>query len=118
MPGSPASLPRWVQGCAELFVELPADEDVKARHERTAFTACTEDIGAFSLFCHVCRLERDRPTLDRTRAEMSPVVLRGDERRSEFTVTERFRDWDIFDRLGRVGVPRLVMSGVPRRALA
>ena len=25
MSGSPASMPRWVQGCAELFAELPAD---------------------------------------------------------------------------------------------
>lgn len=30
---------------------------------------------------------------------------------SEFTVTGRFRDWDIFDRLGEIGVPTLVMSG-------
>ena len=25
MSGSPASMPRWVQGCAELFAKLPAD---------------------------------------------------------------------------------------------
>ena len=30
---------------------------------------------------------------------------------SEFTVTGRFRDWDIFDRLDEIVVPTLVMSG-------
>jgi proline iminopeptidase len=30
---------------------------------------------------------------------------------SEFTVTGRFRDWDIFDRLNEIRVPALVMGG-------
>ena len=34
MSGSPASMPRWVQGCGELFAELPADvQEVITRHE-------------------------------------------------------------------------------------
>jgi proline iminopeptidase len=42
---------------------------------------------------------------------MSPVVYETMNGPSEFTVTGRFRDWDIFDRLGEIGVPTLVMSG-------
>jgi proline iminopeptidase len=42
---------------------------------------------------------------------MSPVVYETMNGPSEFTVTGRFRDWDIFDRLGEIGVPALVMSG-------
>jgi proline iminopeptidase len=42
---------------------------------------------------------------------MSPVVYETMNGPSEFTVTGRFRDWDIFDRLGEIDVPALVMSG-------
>ena len=52
-----------------------------------------------------------RTGLERTFAEMSPVVYETMNGPSEFTVTGRFRDWDIFDRLGEIGVPTLVMSG-------
>ncbi len=114
MSGSPASMPRWVQGCAELFAELPVDvQDVITRHEQTGFTSCPEYTGAVSVFYkrHLCRLAPWPASLERTFAEMSPVVYETMNGPSEFTVTGRFRDWDIFDRLGEIGVPTLVMSG-------
>jgi proline iminopeptidase len=60
---------------------------------------------------HLCRLDPWPAGLERTFAEMSPVVYETMNGPSEFTVTGRFRDWDIFDRLGEIGVPALVMSG-------
>jgi proline iminopeptidase len=114
MSGSPASMPCWVQGCAELFAELPADvQEVITRHEQTGFTSCPEYTSAVSVFYkrHLCRLDPWPVGLERTFAEMSPVVYETMNGPSEFTVTGRFRDWDIFDRLGEIGVPTLVMSG-------
>ena len=114
MSGSPASMPRWVEGCAELFADLPADvQEVITRHENTGFTSCPEYLGAVSVFYkrHLCRLDPWPDGLERTFAEMSPVVYETMNGPSEFTVTGRFRDWDIFDRLGEIGVPTLVMSG-------
>jgi len=114
MSGSPASMPRWVQGCAELFAELPADvQDVITEHEQVGFTSCPEYIGAVSVLYkrHLCRLDPWPAGIERTFAEMSPVVYETMNGPSEFTVTGRFRDWDIFDRLGEIDVPALVMSG-------
>ncbi len=107
-------MPRWVRGCAELFAELPADvQDAITRHERTGFTSCPEYVAAVSVFYrrHLCRLEPWPAGLERTFAEMSPVVYETMNGPSEFTVTGRFRDWDIFDRLDEIRVPTLVMSG-------
>jgi proline-specific peptidase len=114
MSGSPASMPRWVAGCAELLAELPADvQDVIARHEREGFTSCPEYLGAVSVFYkrHLCRLDPWPAGLERTFSEVSPVVYETMNGPSEFTVTGRFRDWDIFDRLGEIRVPTLVMCG-------
>ncbi|MGD0441878.1 MAG: alpha/beta fold hydrolase, partial [Acidimicrobiales bacterium] len=99
---------------AQLFAELPAEvQHVITRHERTGFTSCPEYIGAVNVFYkrHLCRLDPWPPGLERTFAEMSQVVYETMNGPSEFTVTGRFRDWDIFDRLGEIRVPTLVMSG-------
>lgn len=114
MSGSPASMPRWVQGCAELFDELPREvQAVITRHEATGFTSCPEYIGAVNVFYkrHLCRLDPWPAGVERTFAEMSPIVYETMNGPSEFTVTGRFRDWDIFDRLAEITVPTLVMSG-------
>jgi proline iminopeptidase len=42
---------------------------------------------------------------------MSPVVYETMNGPSEFTVTGRIRDWDVFDRLVEIKVPSLVMGG-------
>ena len=69
MSGSPASMPCWVQGCAELFAELPADvQEVITRHEQTGFTSCPEYTSAVSVFYkrHLCRLDPWPVGLERT----------------------------------------------------
>jgi proline iminopeptidase len=49
--------------------------------------------------------------LERTFAELSAVVYETMNGPSEFTVTGRFRDWDVFDRLKEIKVPTIVMGG-------
>lgn len=114
MSGSPASMPRWVEGCLELLAELPSDvREVIERHEAQGFTSCPEYLGAVAFFYqqHLCRLRPWPVGLERSFAEMSSVVYETMNGPSEFTVTGRFRDWDIFDRLGEINVPTLVTGG-------
>jgi proline iminopeptidase len=114
MAGSPASMPRWVEGCKQLLAELPsAVREVIERHEAEGFTSCPEYVAAVSVFYqrHVCRLQPWPAGVERTFAAMSPVVYGTMNGPSEFTVTGLLRDWDIFDRLGEISVPTLVMGG-------
>ncbi len=114
MAGSPASMPRWVEGCMQLLAELPADvRETIEWHEARGFTACPEYLGAVAVFYrrHLCRLDPWPAGLERSFAEMSPVVYETMNGPSEFTVTGRFRDWDVFDRLGEIGVPTLITGG-------
>ena len=114
MSGSPASMPRWVEGCMELLAQLPADvREVIERHEALGFTSCPEYLGAVAVFYqrHLCRLQPWPAGLERSFAEMSPVVYETMNGPSEFTVTGRFRDWDVFDRLGEITVPTLITGG-------
>jgi len=114
MAGSPASMPRWVEGCQELLAELPADvREVMASHEARGFTSCPEYVAAVSVFSkrHLCRLQPWPAGLERSLAEESRVVYETMNGPTEFTVTGNFRDWDIFDRLGEIKVPALVMGG-------
>ena len=82
-------------------------------HEAAGFTSCPEYLGAVAVFYqrHLCRLQPWPAGLERSFAEMSPVVYETMNGPSEFTVTGRFRDWDVFDRLGEIRVPALVMGG-------
>ncbi len=114
MAGSPASMPRSVAGCQELLAELPAEvREVIERHEARGFTSCPEYVAAVSVFYrqHLCRLQPWPDGLERTFAEMSAVVYETMNGPSEFTVTGRIRDWDVFDRLKDIKVLTLVMGG-------
>jgi proline-specific peptidase len=114
MSGSPASMPRWAEGCRELLAELPFDvRETIARHEAAGYTSCPEYLGAVTVFYqkHLCRLQPWPSGLERSFAEMSPVVYETMNGPSEFTTTGRFRDWDVFDRLGEIDLPALVMGG-------
>ena len=114
MAGSPASMPRWVQGCQELLAELPAEvRQVIDSHEANGFTACPEYAAACLVFYkrHLCRLEPWPAALERDFGEMSRVIYETMNGPSEFTVTGRIRDWDIFGRLGEIKVPTIVMGG-------
>ena len=112
--GSPASSLRWVEGCKELFADLPDEVQAVIRyHEEKGFTSCPEYLGAVSVFYkrHLCRLDPWPSSIERSFAEMSQIVYETMWGPSEFTCTGRLRDWDVFDRLGEIRVPTLVMGG-------
>ena len=114
MAGSPASMPRWVEGCMQLLAELPDDvRNVIEEHEKNGFTSCPEYLGAVAVFYqrHLCRLQPWPAGLERSFDEMSSVVYETMNGPSEFTVTGRFRDWDVFDRLAEIRQPTLVTGG-------
>jgi proline-specific peptidase len=114
MAGSPASSLRWVEGCKELVADLPDEVQAVIRdHEAKGFTTCPEYIAAVSVFYrrHLCRLDPWPASLERTFAEMSQTVYETMWGPSEFTCTGRLRDYDVFDRLGEIRVPTLVMGG-------
>ena len=112
--GSPASIPRWIEGCNELLAELPASErEILARHEASGFTACPEYQGALVTFYrrHVCRLDPWPEGLERSFLEIGADVYETMNGPSEFTVIGNFKDWDVLERLGEIRVPTLILSG-------
>ena len=87
--------------------------EVIERHEAAGYTSCPEYLGAVALFYqkHLCRLQPWPAGLESSFAEMSPVIYETMNGPSEFTVTGRFRDWDVFDRLDEIDRPALIMGG-------
>jgi len=114
MSGSPASTRRFLEGCADLVADLPEDvQTVIRHHEVKGFTSCPEYVAAVSVFYrrHMCRLDPWPDAMERSFAEFNPAVYETMWGPSEFTCTGRLQDWDVFDRLGEIRVPTVVMGG-------
>ncbi|HEX4661259.1 MAG TPA: proline iminopeptidase-family hydrolase [Streptosporangiaceae bacterium] len=112
--GSPASMIRWVEDCAELLAAQPAEvRQVISEHEEAGFTACPEYQAAILGFYreHVCRLTPWPAGLERSFAEAGYAVYNQMNGPSEFTVTGTLKTWDVMDRLGEIGVPTLLVGG-------
>lgn len=112
--GSPASMIRWVEDCAELLAAQPAEvRQVISEHEEAGFTACPEYQAAILGFYreHVCRLTPWPAGLERSFAEAGYAVYNQMNGPSEFTVTGTLKTWDVMDRLGEIGVPALLVGG-------
>ncbi len=112
--GSPASMIRWVEDCAELLSAQPAEvRQVISEHEEAGFTACPEYQAAILGFYreHVCRLSPWPAGLERSFAEAGYVVYNTMNGPSEFTVTGTLKTWDVMDRLGEIRVPALLVGG-------
>jgi proline-specific peptidase len=112
--GSPASMIRWAQDCAELLAAQPDEvRRVIGEHEAAGFTACPEYQAAILGFYreHVCRLTPWPAGLERSFAEAGYAVYNHMNGPSEFTVTGTLKAWDIMDRLGEITVPALLVGG-------
>jgi proline-specific peptidase len=112
--GSPASMIRWVEDCAELLAAQPAEvRQVISEHEEAGFTACPEYQAAILGFYreHVCRITPWPAGLERSFAEAGYAVYNQMNGPSEFTVTGTLKTWDVMDRLGEIGVPTLLVGG-------
>jgi L-proline amide hydrolase len=99
-----------------LRADLPADvEATLRRHEAAGTTSDPEYTAACEVFYrrHLCRLDEWPAEVVRTfeLLEADPTVYHTTNGPSEFHVIGSFRDWSALDRLYRVQVPALVISG-------
>lgn len=112
---SPASMRMWLAAANELREQLPADvQATLLKHEEAGTTDSEEYVAATRVFYdrHVCRV----PWTDevaRTFAAMDedPTVYLTMNGPSEFHVVGTLKDWTIIDRLDRIAVPALLISG-------
>ncbi|WP_241837776.1 proline iminopeptidase-family hydrolase [Streptomyces sp. CB03234] len=111
-----ASSRTYREEVGRLLSELPQDiREPIERHEAAGTTGSPEYQAAVRVFYgrHVCRARPVPPGLLRTLAymEANPAVYETMMGPSEFSMTGTLRDWDIRDRLDRVEVPLLLVSG-------
>jgi L-proline amide hydrolase len=112
---SPASMQLWVQEANRLRADLPPDvQATLLRHEAAGTTESEEYNAAVRVFYdrHLCRVPWP-PELETTFAAIAedPTVYHTMNGPSEFHVIGTIRDWSIIDRLDRIAVPTLLISG-------
>lgn len=113
---APASYPVWRREMRVLRAALPPDVDATLRrHERDGTTGSAEYYEAARVFetRHVCRLDPWPREYRASNLEMAdnPTVYHAMNGPTEFHVVGSLRDWSIEDRLARIDVPTLVLSG-------
>jgi L-proline amide hydrolase len=113
---SPASMELWVQEANRLRADLPPDvQATLLRHEAAGTTSTDEYNAAVRVFYdkHVCRVNPWPPEVQRTFDAMgtNPTVYMTMNGPSEFHVIGTLKSWSIIDRLKRIEVPVLLISG-------
>ncbi|MHA4968331.1 proline iminopeptidase-family hydrolase [Pseudomonas extremorientalis] len=113
---SPASMALWSEAANELRQALPADvQATLQRHEAAGTTSSAEYRAASDVFYarHVCRIQPMPAEVARTFAaiDADPTVYHAMNGPTEFHVIGSMRDWTIIDRLPRIQVPTLLISG-------
>ncbi len=113
---SPASMHTWISEANRLRSELP--EDVQATliaHETAGTTSSAAYKAASDVFYdrHVCRVKPKPDDVARTDAwlERDPTVYHTMNGPNEFYVIGTMKDWTIVDRVDRIAVPTLLVSG-------
>lgn len=119
---SPASMPLWLAGCAELRAQLPpAVAATLDAHEAAGTTSSPEYLAAVDVFNarHVCRLDPWPAEVTATFAQIDadPTVYHAMNGPNEFHVIGSLREWSVVERLGGVGVPTLVVAGAHDEAV-
>ncbi|QPC88759.1 proline iminopeptidase-family hydrolase [Mesorhizobium sp. NBSH29] len=113
---SPANMRTWVAEANRLRRELPQDaQDTLTRHENAGTISDPEYVTASRVFYdrHVCRVVPWPPEVARTFAAIDEdnTVYRNMNGPTEFHVIGTLKDWTIEDRLHRIDVPSLMISG-------
>ena len=112
---SPASMVTWVEEANKLRAALP--EDVQAallRHEKAGTTSDPEYVAATRAFYdrHLCRVQWTTGVTESfAQIERDPTVYHTMNGPSEFHVVGTLKHWSIVDRLDRIEVPVLLISG-------
>jgi L-proline amide hydrolase len=113
---SPASMQLWRAEAGRLRSELPADvQEVLLAHEAAGTTDHPDYRAAEKVFNnrHVCRVVPNPPEVEATHASIDtdPTVYHTMNGPNEFHVIGTLKDWTIVDRLDRIAVPTLLVSG-------
>jgi L-proline amide hydrolase len=113
---SPASMALWVREADRLRAALPPEvQQTLLRHEAAGTTDSEDYARAVRVFYdrHLCRLDPWPDSLNRSFAAMQadPTVYQTMNGPSEFHVIGSLRSWSIIDRLDRIAVPVLLISG-------
>lgn len=120
---SPASMDLWVSEANRLRELLPPQvQATLLAHEAAGTYDDPEYQAAVQVFYdrHVCRVVPNPPEVVATFAAMAadPTVYLTMNGPTEFHVIGTMRDWSIIDRLDRITVPTLVVSGAHDEATA
>jgi len=113
---SPASMALWREAAAGLRAELPVEVQAALdRHEAAGTTDSAEYRAASQVFYarHVCRVQPLPVEVARTFAaiDADPTVYHAMNGPTEFHVIGSLRDWSVIERLERIQVPTLLISG-------
>jgi L-proline amide hydrolase len=113
---SPASMALWVEEADRLREALPAEvQQTLLRHEAAGTTDSPDYAKAVRVFYdrHLCRLDPWPEALNRSFVWMQedPTVYHTMNGPSEFHVVGSLKTWSIVDRLDRIAVPVLLISG-------
>jgi len=113
---SPASIPLWVSEANRLREQLPPEvQRTLLEHEEAGTTDHPDYRAAEKVFNdrHVCRVVPNPPEVAETFAaiEADPTVYHTMNGPNEFHVVGTLRDWTIVDRVSRIAIPTLLISG-------
>jgi L-proline amide hydrolase len=113
---SPASMELWVSEADRLRADLPPEvQATLLRHEAAGTTSDPEYTRAEQVFYdrHVCRIVPNPPEVAASFAaiEADPTVYHTMNGPSEFHVIGTLRSWSVVDRVDRIAVPTLVVTG-------
>lgn len=113
---SPADMSTWLLEVNRLRQLLPIEvQQTLLKHERAGTLTSTEYFEAARVFYdrHVCRVTPWPDEVARTFAQIDadPTVYHAMNGPTEFHVIGSMKDWSITDRLPRIKVPTLLISG-------
>lgn len=113
---SPASMELWIAEANRLRSLLPPDvQATLTAHEQAGTTSSPAYKAATDVFYdrHVCRVKPKPDDVARMEAwlEKDPTVYHTMNGPNEFYVIGTMKDWTIVDRLDRIAVPTLLVSG-------
>ncbi|MDQ1740324.1 MAG: L-proline amide hydrolase, partial [Pseudonocardiales bacterium] len=113
---SPASMPLWSVAADSLRAGLPAEvEETLRQHEEAETTDSPEYRQAMQVYYdrHVCRVVPNPPEVAVSFAAIDddPTVYHTMNGPSEFHVVGSLGGWSVIDRLSRIDVPTLIISG-------
>jgi L-proline amide hydrolase len=113
---SPASMELWVKEANRLRGELPQDvQEALTRHEQAGTTSDPEYVLATQRFYqrHLCRVTPFPPEVQESFDQIgrNPTVYNTMNGPNEFFVIGTLKTWSIIDRVHRINVPTLLISG-------